>query len=79
MLRTTRTARRARAALTWLGELRLPGPERRAARAERATLRQMRLERDNWEHTSWGRAGATEAERQRWGGGGGHFIGGGGP
>ena len=66
MLRTTRTARRGRSALTWLGELRLPGPERRAARAERATLRAMRLERDNTLHTPWARAAALEAERRRW-------------
>ena len=39
MLRTTRTVRRGFAALAWLGEWRLPAPERRAARAERATLR----------------------------------------
>ncbi len=68
MLRTTRTARRGRAALTWLGECRLPGPERRAARAERATLRALRRERDNTEHTPWARAAAIEAERRRWGG-----------
>ena len=67
MLRTTRTARRGRAALTWLGEWRLPAPERRAARAEQATLRALRLERDNTEHTPWARAAALEAERRRWG------------
>ena len=39
MFRTTRTARRGLAALTWLAEWRLPAPERRAARAERAALR----------------------------------------
>ena len=63
MFRTTRTARRGRAALTWMGEWRLPGPERRAARAERATLHRMRLERDNTLHTPWARAAALEAER----------------
>ncbi len=68
MLRTTRTARRGRAALTWLGELRLPGPERRAARSERATMAALRLERDNTQHTPWARAAALEAERRRWGG-----------
>ena len=68
MLRTTRTARRGRAALTWLGEWRLPGPERRAARSERETLATLRLERDNTEHTPWARAAALEAERRRWGG-----------
>ena len=67
MFRTTRTARRGRAALTWLGEWRLPGPERNAARAERATLRALRLERDNTQHTPWARAAALEAERRRWG------------
>ena len=68
MFRTTRTARRGRAALTWLGEWRLPGPERRAARAERATLHALRLERDNTLHTPWARAAALEAERRRWSG-----------
>ena len=67
MLRTTRTYRRGRAALTWLGEWRLPPPERRAARAERETLRILSLERDNVEHTPWRRAAALEAERRRWG------------
>ena len=68
MLRTTRAARRGQAALAWLGEMRLPAPERRAARAERAVLRRLRLERDNTEHTPWARAAALEAERRRWGG-----------
>jgi hypothetical protein len=45
MFRTSRTARRGRAALTWLREWRLPGPERAAARSARAVERQMRLER----------------------------------
>jgi hypothetical protein len=67
MLRTTRTARRGRAALIWLGEWRLPAPERGAARAERATLRALRLERDNTQHTPWARAAELEAERRRWG------------
>jgi hypothetical protein len=67
MLRTTRTARRGRAALTWVGEWRLPAPERRAARAERETLAALRRERDNTEHTPWARAAALEAERRRWG------------
>jgi hypothetical protein len=75
MLRTTRTARRARAALTWLGELRLPPPERRAARAEREAERQMRLERDGAQYTSSARAAALEAERQRFGGRGGPLHG----
>jgi len=68
MLRTSCAARRGRAAVAWLGEMRLPAGERRAARAERATLRQMRLERDNTEHTPWARAAALDAERRRWGG-----------
>jgi hypothetical protein len=68
MLRTTRAARRGQAALTRFGELRLPADERRAARAERAVERQMRLERDNTEYTPWARAAALEAERRRWGG-----------
>ena len=68
MFRATRTARRERAALTWVGEWWLPGPERRAARAERATLAALRLERDNTKHTPWARAAALEAERRRWGG-----------
>jgi hypothetical protein len=65
MLRTTRTVRRGYAALTWLGEWRLPPPERRAARAERETLRRLSLERDNIEHTPWRRAAELEAERRR--------------
>ena len=66
MFRTTRTARRGRAALTGMGEWRLPAPERRAARAEQAALRTLRLERDNTLHTPWARAAALEAERRRW-------------
>jgi hypothetical protein len=65
MLRTTRTVRRGHAAITWLGEWRLPAPERRAARAERDTLKRLSLERDNVEHTPWARAAALEAERRR--------------
>jgi hypothetical protein len=76
MLRTTRTARRARTAKAWLGELRLPGPERRAARAEREAERQMRLERDGAQYTASARAAALEAERQRFGGYGGRLHGG---
>jgi len=68
MLRTSRTYRRGQAALTWLGEWRLPGPERRAARSARAVEQRMRLERDNTEHTPWRRAAALEAERRRWAG-----------
>jgi hypothetical protein len=67
MLRTTRTARRGRAALTWMAEWRLPAPERRAARSERETMATLRRERDNTQHTPWARAAALEAERRRWG------------
>jgi hypothetical protein len=41
MLRTSRTARRGRAALTWMGEWRLPGSERHAARSARAVKREI--------------------------------------
>ncbi len=66
MFRTSRTARRGRAALTWLGEWRLPGPERRAARAEREAERQMRRERDANEYSGDARAAALEAELHRY-------------
>jgi hypothetical protein len=75
MFRTSRTARRGRAALTRLGEWRLPPAERRAARAERDAESQMRRERDNMESAT-ARAAALEAERQRWGGAGGPLHGG---
>ena len=45
MFRTSRTARRGRATLTWVREWRLPGPERGAARSARAVEREMRRER----------------------------------
>ena len=61
MFRTGRTARRGRAALTWMGEWRLPGPERRAARSEREAERQMRRERDN-QDSNERRAAALAAE-----------------
>ena len=61
MFRTSRTYRRGRTAVTWLGELRLTGSERRAARSERAAERQMRRERDN-EQSAAARAAALEAE-----------------
>lgn len=49
---------------TRLRELRLPAPERRAARAEREAERRMRLERDNpW--TAERRAAAVQAEIRR--------------
>jgi hypothetical protein len=56
--------RNRHAPLTWWEEIRLPRPERRAARAERAAENQMRLERDN-EHSAERRAAALEAERRR--------------
>ena len=54
--------------LTWLQEMRLPGPERQAARAEREAERQMKRERDN-EETAARRAAALEAESRRYGSG----------
>jgi hypothetical protein len=46
-------------------DLRLPKPERDAARAERRVEQQLRLERDNpW--TPERRAAALEAERRRY-------------
>jgi hypothetical protein len=46
-------------------EWRLPGPERRAARAERRVEAQMRRERDNT-HTPERRAARVEAEARRY-------------
>jgi hypothetical protein len=54
-----------------LRELRLPGPEREAARAERRAERQIRLERDNTETTER-RAAARDAEARRYSGYSGH-------
>jgi hypothetical protein len=71
MFRTSRTYRRGRTALTWLGDWRLPRAERRAARAERETERQMRRERDN-EHNAARLAAAREAEARAFGTGGKH-------
>ena len=68
MLRTSRSYRRGAAALTWLGEWRLPPPDRRAARAERETERRLWLERDDTTHMPWRRQAALEAERRRWAG-----------
>ena len=62
MFRTSRLAYRGRAAATWLNELRLPRDKRRAARAERATLRQIDLERDN-PYSAERRADARAGER----------------
>ena len=68
MVRTSRTYRRGVLALTWLGEWRLPPPERRAARSEREVERRLWLERDDTQHMPWRRQEALEAERRRWGG-----------
>ena len=50
--------------LARLRELRLPAPERRAARAEREAEAQIRRERDN-QHTAERRAAAMAAEADR--------------
>jgi len=50
---------------TGTGDLSCPPEPRRAARAERQTLRTLSLERDNPEGTPWRRAEALEAERRR--------------
>ena len=50
--------------LARLREVRLPKPERQAARAERAVERQFRLERDNL-YSAERRAAAREAEARR--------------
>jgi len=68
MFRTSRTARRGRAALTWMAEWRLPGPERHAARSARAVEHQMRRERDS-QHRNEQRAAELQAERRRRGSG----------
>src|SRR5690349_7463159 len=75
MFRTSRTAMRGRAALTWMGDWRLPGPERRAARSERAAEQRMRRERDGARYSETARRAAIEAERQRVGGAGGPLHG----
>ena len=77
MFRTSRTYRRGHAAMTWLGEWRLSGPERRAARSARAAEQQMRRERDGALYSETARRAAIEAERQREGGAGGPLHGGG--
>ena len=76
MFRTSRTYRRGREALTWLGAWRLPAPERRAARAERTAEQRMRRERDGTPYGEVARKAALEAERQRVGGAGGPLHGG---
>ena len=58
---------RGREPLARLRELRLPAPERRAARAERTAEAQIRRERDNQE-TAERRAGAMQAESHRYDG-----------
>ena len=50
--------------LTWWQEMRLPRPERQAARAEREAEFQLRRERDN-EQSAAARAAALEAESRR--------------
>jgi hypothetical protein len=50
--------------LARLRELRLPAPERRAARLEREAEAQIRRERDN-QYTAERRAAALEAEARR--------------
>jgi hypothetical protein len=55
---------RRREPLARLRELRLPRPERQAARAERLAERELRRERDNQE-TAERRAAALAAESQR--------------
>ena len=50
--------------LAYLREMRLPKPERHAARAERLAEREMRVKRDNQE-TAARRAAAIEAESRR--------------
>ena len=76
MFRTSRTYRRGRAALTWMGEWRMSGPERRAARSARDAEQQMRRERDGTMYGETARRAAVEAERQRVGGAGGPLHGG---
>jgi hypothetical protein len=55
-----------RSPLLVVREWRLPGPERRAARAERRVEAELRRERDS-EWTRERRAAAVEAERRRHG------------
>jgi hypothetical protein len=55
-----------RSPLLVVREWRLPGPERRAARAERRVEAELRRERDS-EWTPERRAAAVEAERRRHG------------
>ena len=57
MFRTSRTVIRGRAALTWMGEWRLPAPERHAARSARDVERQI-LRNDK-------RVAKLEAERNK--------------
>jgi hypothetical protein len=61
-----------------LRDLRLPREERNAARQERHAEEAMRSQRDNVAHSEAARKAAAEAERQRWGGAGGSYTGGGG-
>lgn len=52
------------AAIRYVRELAVPGPERRAARAERRAEEAMRRMRDN-PHSAERRAARAEAERRR--------------
>jgi hypothetical protein len=66
-MRQTRHApfrRNLHSPLTWWQEMRLPRPERQAARAEREAEYLMRRERDN-EQSAAARAAALEAESRR--------------
>jgi len=49
---------------TWLGDLRLPADERRAARAERHAEEEIRRERD-WSDEHARQRAATDAEARR--------------
>ena len=57
MFRTGRTARRGRSALRWLGEWRLPRPERHVARSARVAERS--------QHRNEQRAAELQAERDK--------------
>ena len=65
MFRTSRTGRRLSAALTWMGEWRLSGEERRGLRSEREVDRRMRLERGANDWRPDARDGARQAEIKR--------------
>ena len=56
--------RRSGRLTTWLGDLRLPADERRAAKAERHAEEEIRRERD-WTDEHARRVAASEAEARR--------------